>query len=99
LGLVLGWSSTAVEDLGFANLSLLLLLGQVAEHAAAGDGNIGDEGTLEVVLAADFRALESFEDPVESEAGGSEEHEALLKRRKVSYWNEQRLKEESLRRC
>jgi hypothetical protein len=60
-----------------AVLRFLLLLNQVAESAAAGSGDIGDAGTLEVVLAADICTLHGFWDPVKTKAHGGKEEKAL----------------------
>jgi len=59
-----------------AVLRFLLLLNQVAKSAAAGSGDIGDAGTLEVVLAADICTLHGFWDPVKTKAHGGKEEKA-----------------------
>jgi hypothetical protein len=59
-------------------LRLLLLLDQVAESAAAGGSNVGDAGTLEVVLVADIHTLHGLWDPVKTEAHGGKEEQALF---------------------
>jgi hypothetical protein len=59
-------------------LGLLFLLDQVAESAAARGSNVGDAGTLEVVLVTDIHALHGFWDPVETEAHRGKEEQALF---------------------
>jgi len=54
-------------------LGLLLLLDQVAEGAAAGEGNISDTGTLDAVLVTDVAALHGLRNPVETNAHGGKE--------------------------
>jgi hypothetical protein len=70
LALVLG-SDGAIRrsQLLLAQLSLLVLLDEIAEGAAARDGDVGDAAALEVVLAADLGALHRLGDPVETDAG------------------------------
>lgn len=58
-------------------LSLLLLLSQIAQSAAACKSNVGEARSLKVVLLADVGSLHGFWDPVETKACGSEEEEAL----------------------
>lgn len=77
VGLVLLGDSTA---LGVAVDGFLLLLDEIAEAAAAGGGDVDQAAALEVVLLTDVGALEGHGDPVETDAGGAEEHEALLER-------------------
>jgi hypothetical protein len=57
-------------------LRFLLLLSQIAESAAAGEGNVGKARTLEVVLATELSTLHGLWDPVKSEAGGGKEEKA-----------------------
>jgi len=57
-------------------LGFLFLLDQVAESTAAGGGNVGDAGSLEVVLVADVHSLHGFWHPVETEAHGGKEEKA-----------------------
>lgn len=56
----------------------LLLLDEVTQPAAAGEGDIGQTVALEVVLGADVGALHGHGDPVEAEAAGTAEEEALF---------------------
>jgi hypothetical protein len=67
----------STEKLLLAVIALLLLLGQVAENAAPGLGQVGDAISLEVVLAADIGTLHGLWDAVETNASGSKEEKAL----------------------
>lgn len=75
VGLVLLGDSTA---LGVAVDGFLLLLDEIADAAAAGGRDVDQAATLKVVLLTDVGALEGHGDPVETDAGGAEEHQALL---------------------
>ncbi len=55
----------------------LVLLDERAEPAAARKSDVGEAGTLEVVLGADVGALHRHGHPVEPEAARSTEEEAL----------------------
>jgi hypothetical protein len=59
-------------------LSLLFLLNQIADGAAAGKGDISQARTLEVVLVTDVAALHGLRNPVETNAHGGEEEKALF---------------------
>jgi len=63
-------------ELLLTGLSLLLLLGKIAEGAAAGEEDISDAVSLEVVLAADIGALHGLRNPVETNASRGKEEEA-----------------------
>ena len=56
---------------------LLLLLDEVAEAAAAGRGDVDQARALEVVPLADLGALQRQRDPVEAEATGAGDEQAL----------------------
>jgi hypothetical protein len=64
-------------ELKLAVLGFLVLLGEIAEGAAAGAEDIGDAVSLEVILAADLGALHCLGNPVETDAGRGEEEESL----------------------
>jgi len=71
LGVLLG-----TLELLLAELRFLLLLGQIAESAAAGEEDVSDTIALEVVFSANVGALHGLGDPVETDAGRGEEEEA-----------------------
>jgi len=59
-----------------AALGLLFLLDQIAEGTAAGNGNIGNARSLEVVLVTDVTTLHGLWNPVETNAHGGQEEQA-----------------------
>ena len=67
----------ALGQEGLAVGRLLLLLDEVAEAAAAGRGDVDQARALEVVPLADLGALQRQRDPVEAEAAGAGDEQAL----------------------
>jgi hypothetical protein len=78
LVLVLGGSGTAFGELLLAEGSLLVLLAEGAEGAAAGKGKIGQAGSLELVLLAHLSALHPDGNEAEANAVSSDDQKALL---------------------